>query len=270
MKKYFFIAFAMCLTGMVTSCGDKNSVSLKVESELRDLGEYMSPAEEEVILQVSDLKEDGKEYKVLTSSLVFTVSKSVASDYNYDLEVELLDKNHVKICDLPDFEIDYTDDDDNGELDNIVHSGTVRAQMKRRVDIRDWEDEDATMWDKIRTSGAFVVIKPSSSYAKYAEYKGSSNKSEASSDDEDETVNSESEDWDAVLDEYENYVDKYIALLKKAKQGDMSALSEYAGMMEKAQELGGKMDDAQGEMSSAQWSRYTRILQKMTNAAQSM
>ena len=94
----------------------------------------------------------------------------------------------------------------------------------------------------------------------------------SSSNDDDDSFSSSSgsEDWDAVLDDYEKYVDKYIALLKKANQGDMSALSEYAGMMEKAQELGEKMDDAQGEMSSAQWSRYTRILQKMTNAAQSM
>lgn len=76
------------------------------------------------------------------------------------------------------------------------------------------------------------------------------------------------EDWDALLDSYEDFVDEYIALMKKAQQGDMSAVSEYGTYMEKAQELGDKMSKAQGQMSAAQWARYSKILQKMTKNMQ--
>ena len=77
-----------------------------------------------------------------------------------------------------------------------------------------------------------------------------------------------SADWDSMLDSYEQYVNKYIALLKKAANGDMTAMAEYAGLMQKAQELSDKMDGAQGDMSASKWARYMKITTKMTTAAQ--
>jgi hypothetical protein len=80
----------------------------------------------------------------------------------------------------------------------------------------------------------------------------------------------EAEDWDELLDSYEEYVDKYISYVKKAAKGDMTALSEYPSLMTKAQEFSEKMQNAQGVMSSSQWSRYLKITNKMTKAAQEM
>ena len=77
-----------------------------------------------------------------------------------------------------------------------------------------------------------------------------------------------SADWDSMLDSYEQYVNKYIALLKKASNGDMTAMAEYAGLMQKAQELSDKISGAQGDMSASQWARYVKITTKMTTAAQ--
>ena len=79
-----------------------------------------------------------------------------------------------------------------------------------------------------------------------------------------------SADWDSMLNSYEQYVNKYIALVKKAANGDMSAMAEYAGLMQKAQDLSDTMNGAQGEMSASQWARYMRITTKMTKAAQEM
>ncbi|MBO4874337.1 MAG: hypothetical protein J5542_03405 [Bacteroidales bacterium] len=73
-------------------------------------------------------------------------------------------------------------------------------------------------------------------------------------------------DWDAILDDYEKYVDDYVALYKKAMNGDMDALSEYASVLEDAQNLSNKLAKGQGSMTSAQVSRYTKITQKMANA----
>lgn len=89
-----------------------------------------------------------------------------------------------------------------------------------------------------------------------------------SSEAENDVVTSGSEDWDALLVSYEQYVNKYISLMKKAANGDMNALSEYPSFMEKAEELSNKMENAQGEMSPSQWARYNKITMKMMQAAQ--
>ena len=76
-----------------------------------------------------------------------------------------------------------------------------------------------------------------------------------------------SADIDKMLDEYEKFVDKYIALVKKAQNGDVSVMSEYASMLESAERLSEELDNCDGVMTSAQLSRYTRITSKMTSAA---
>ncbi len=91
-----------------------------------------------------------------------------------------------------------------------------------------------------------------------------------SDSDSDEISSSDSEDWDDMLESYEEYVDQYISYLKKASSGDMNALSEYPALLEKAQEFSDKMKNAQSNMSASQWSRYIKITNKMTKAAQEM
>lgn len=84
------------------------------------------------------------------------------------------------------------------------------------------------------------------------------------------TSSGDSEDWDALLDSYEKYVDKYISYMKKAANGDMSALSEYPALMEQAQDYSEKLQNAKADLSSSQWSRYMKITNKMLQAAQNM
>ena len=73
-------------------------------------------------------------------------------------------------------------------------------------------------------------------------------------------------DWDKVLDEYEKYVDKYISYVKKAANGDMSAFSDMSSLMDSAEEFGDKLENAEGELTSKQLSRYTKITTKFTEA----
>ena len=84
----------------------------------------------------------------------------------------------------------------------------------------------------------------------------------------DDSSDSGSEDWDAVLDAYERYVDRYISLMKKAQAGDATALAEYPGLLQEANEYSNKLENASGELSSAQMARYQRITNKMLKAAQ--
>jgi hypothetical protein len=85
-------------------------------------------------------------------------------------------------------------------------------------------------------------------------------------------TNSESKDWDKMLDDYEDYVDEYIKFYKKAIKGDQSAMSEYPALIEKATKLQTSMENAQkdNELSSNQIQRMMKIQTKMTNAAMEM
>ena len=92
-------------------------------------------------------------------------------------------------------------------------------------------------------------------------------------DDEDEEItpskplSSGSNKWDKVLDDYESYVDQYVKLVKKARNGDVSAIAEYASMLEKAEKLEEELDNAKNDLTTAQSQRLLKISQKMTNAA---
>lgn len=90
------------------------------------------------------------------------------------------------------------------------------------------------------------------------------------SDDDIISTSSGSEDWDELLESYEEYVDKYISYLKKASKGDMTALSEYPALMQKAQNFSDKMKNAESNMSASQWARYNKITMKMLEAAKEM
>lgn len=81
------------------------------------------------------------------------------------------------------------------------------------------------------------------------------------------TTEQPSNDWDKVLDKYEQYVDQYIAISKKAMNGDLSASMEYLDLLDDAEELGDELDSASDEMSPEQISRYTRITKKLSNIA---
>ena len=76
-----------------------------------------------------------------------------------------------------------------------------------------------------------------------------------------------SENWDKLLKDYEAYTDKYIKLLKKASAGDMSAMTEYVEMLEKAQNLQESLENADDDMSAAQLQKFNEIQMKLINAA---
>jgi len=93
---------------------------------------------------------------------------------------------------------------------------------------------------------------------------------ENDSDDEMVENDSDAPDVDEMLDSYEEYVDEYISYIKKASNGDMSALEEYPKIMETANEFSEKIEKCQGVMTPSQLSRYNKISMKMLEAAKQM
>jgi len=126
--------------------------------------------------------------------------------------------------------------------------------------------------EKIYTTGSIVLYldEDEEESDDNAPKRNDDDEEELDSDDEeddDTSDNTSSADWDAILDELENYVDKTITVCNKVNNGDMSAMSEYSSLIQSSQELSSKLAQGQGSMTAAQVARYTKISTKMANAA---
>lgn len=77
-------------------------------------------------------------------------------------------------------------------------------------------------------------------------------------------------DWDQMLDDYEEYVDRYIMFYKKAMKGDMEAMAGYPELLEKANDLQASMEKAQTDnrLSVSQVRRISEIQTKMLKGIQ--
>lgn len=136
------------------------------------------------------------------------------------------------------------------------------------VEEEDDDDSNSSSVSGSDNSSSSVSSNNSSSSGYGYGYRYNSNKN--SDDDKDDSSSSGDEDWDSLIDSYEEYVDKYISYMEKAMKGDMSALAEYPSLLEKVEEYSTKMNKAKGNMSSSQMSRYMKITNKMTEAAMKM
>ena len=76
--------------------------------------------------------------------------------------------------------------------------------------------------------------------------------------------------WDELLDEYEEFIDDYIACMKKANNGDLSAISEMTELMQEVQNLSDKLANASSDLTASQYARYSKLMQKLANAASNL
>lgn len=118
-------------------------------------------------------------------------------------------------------------------------------------------------------ANTFEIIDDGFTTEKSAEENYSSSNSYSNSSDDSETIEDSSE-WDDVLDDYDEYVDDYVKVMKKAADGDMDAIGESADLMQKAQSLGDKLENAKSSMNGKQINRFLKIQQKLANAAANM
>jgi type IV secretory pathway component VirB8 len=81
---------------------------------------------------------------------------------------------------------------------------------------------------------------------------------------ETEPSSSQSNNWDALLDEYEDYMTQAVKMAKKAQSGDMCVMTEYASLLEKAQSLQKKLESAENDMTPAQVARLNKIATKLS------
>jgi len=84
---------------------------------------------------------------------------------------------------------------------------------------------------------------------------------------DDVSMDTDNQDWNKFLDDYEALINQYIVLLKKAKDGDVSAMQEYPPLLEKAQKISDDLDNNKSDLSATQLKRLIDLESKMAKAA---
>ena len=260
MKTFKFCIVAI-LAAIMAACKGGGSMTPVSEKIQGPLGEYF-----EVVTKDYKAK-DGK-----VSIEIKRIKEGLPEPWKEGMEVGY----DGETC-TPLFSIEFQDGEGNvvgkDAADIISDIDELKAIVALGVDesatITFNSEDDAV---KFKMSSTFEVNPKDDSTSVVSDGVSDSEDESALSDDEGEVGSSAtgSEDWDALLDSYDSYVTKYIAFAKKAANGDLNAISEYAALMEKAQELSDKMSGAKGDMSASQWARYMKITARLTNAAQNM
>ena len=281
MRKVVYLSVAL-LSLAFYSCGKSSSSSsdsskvtpetTKVEGDLRECFEVVdkeyTPKESDLGSYdrslIIELKRTSEELPVDLRGLTYDdrswIDELQGKEYKILFDVSLLDEDGNIVATtssgswhIPDVELQF----DVKKIPNLSEAETFSIEILYSSEL--FENAKLSKFKVGSTiSERNVVVDAVSDYSEESDF---------DEEMESDAVGSSS-DWDSVLDEYEDYVNQYIKLYKKAMEGDMSAMSEYAGMLEKAQSLFSKLENAQGEMTAAQISRMNSIQMKMVNAMQ--
>lgn len=256
-KFYLFAAIAILLV----ACKGGDTVTPVSEKIQSPLGEYF-----EVV---------SRDYKAIDGKVsieIKRIKEGLPAPWEEGMEVG----SDGGYCE-PLFYIEFQDGDGNvtskGATDIIFNDDELKAVVALGVgDIATitfaYNTEEGA--SQFKVTSTFEVNPKEDSTSEESNGSSDSGETSTASDDDSSTTSSGSEDWDALLSSYEQYVDQYLKLMKKASNGDASAMTEYASFLEKAQEVSNKMSGAKGSMSASQWAKYMKITNKMASAAQGL
>ncbi len=247
-------ALALVMLAGIASCGSKKTeqtVNPMTTSILGPAGDVFEVVDKPRTLSVKD------NYSFnLSVSVKRTAEGSVE---NLEWGLELLDENDEVI--VSDEDIMFIDGKDTLEGIKVGDVGTLKFPLHYNV-----EESDVKKITKFRVTSKAKKDWGSSSVAEAEEIGGEEIVADEVAADAGASSSSGSEDWDKILDEYEKYCDKTVALAKKAKAGDISAMTEYASLLETAESLQKKLEKAGNDLSAAQAARLSKIAAKMANA----
>lgn len=281
MKNLIYLS-SVSLLVLLAACGGESTTPKKIEpttTEFRsgELARYI-----EVESEASELTYSEVEGAIGTQYIRLNVPVKMVKDGFKDVDprdisftsllavaiVDLIDENGSKVQDL-----DLKSDDclklkklltqEKGATEVLVFEGTFH------------NSEDAPKWFEAAISytptltANIEVDNPSDdSDTEVVEEITMEESDEDSNDSYSSSSSSSDENFDEFLAAYEKYIDKYIALMKKAKNGDYSAMSDAASLMSEAQEYGEKLQKLSGNLTPAQLAKFQKLQQKLISAAQ--
>lgn len=245
---------------LLASCGGESKVEL--------LNMPAKPETTEVSGDLGDCyKVVEKEYKIIENSYGYPNIKieleRTDKDLPFEENIDILSYSSRRADGIAyynvGFGIEFLDKDGNAVITQYPEDGEFEEQLvklkqgeKRPLEfvvrLNDNERESFKNVVKFRISSGYQKVEGSNSSSGSSESTGST-------------------DWDKVLDDYESMMNSYISAVKKSSQGDMSAMTEMANYLEKADSFASKLENAQDDMSSTQWARFLKIQEKMVKAA---
>ncbi len=182
------LLFVSMIISVISCKKTDDTVNLEIELQIGELGDYINFKENEVVLTTSKV---GDIY-IITSSLAIEVNKAVACNnpYGFCFTPTVLDRNHLVIAELEDFDFECQMDWDTNV--SYLTRGTLRSQMKMEYSAVEWEAEMKSKWEIIQKEGVYIQLVPVTSDPEYSAYKGISKDKENMSDEEDVSENQDS------------------------------------------------------------------------------
>ena len=179
--------------------------------------------------------------------------------------LEILDKNGTSLLDKL-----ILKDSEDSKLLKFVTEGKEGEEKEFTFQ---YSIANGDLYKKIMNDAANINLKDVSFYKEQYYSSESSEVTDEETTDTDSNTDVESDDIssnnvDEILKTYSEYVDKYIKFMKKAANGDLSAMTEYASLLKKAQEFDEKLKEVKGDMTTAQMNKFLEIQKKMLSAMQ--
>lgn len=282
---------ALMLAIILMSCGSK-----KQSEESESI--VLKPAEIEISGDLEGcFKVIDREYKVVGDIQSIITVELIREEnllpYDEDLSPQsfstIMSSPHVQVG----FGIEFLDDDGNildkvsadgsgfsGSYDSDEAVALVKLKAGKKGSIRFIVTDEAKNATSFRITSAYKENGSSRDSS-------SSYSSENSSDndygefgpmphdfDSEDNISGTSSVGNANIDEwlksYEKYTDRYISFMKKAKNGDMSAMSEYGKLLEEANDYMSKLERVKGDLTPAQLNKFNQINIKKLEALQKM
>ena len=156
---------------------------------------------------------------------------------------------------------EFFTDHPTGQFDGEWNNGVYEGRFTRA---KDGKEFDFSLTEAEESEDFFVLKDLAFEIPDFEEDHSSFD----SFDDDDDDLGSA--DWDKILDEYEQYVNKYYSFAEKVSKGNASAMADALSMSEKAASLAEKLERADDNLSTAQANRLLKIQNKMAQAAAKM
>lgn len=243
-----FSVLAVLITTICISCGSKIT-EVTVKNKSTDINGYLNGYLEVV---------DGS-YKIsmVENNLILNVKLKVVKQLEeselYEISAELLDESDMPLSGLGTFLASYMNfSDDIDKINDALKEGTGEITVKLIYSVGE---------DNSKESEALkIASEKAKSFSINSKIK----------DDVTISENNGDKNWEKILTDYESYTNQCIKLLKKANSGDVSAMTEYLEVLQKAQDIQESFLEAEDDITTAQMERFIKIQKKLIDATSDM
>lgn len=237
---------ALLITVTFAACSHKTSSDVKPQTTAVDgyLNGYFEIADGSY--KIEDNNENAWIIKVKVKAIKPMTAKNLGFDNYCPFSLSFVDDKGAPLTGFDNFQTTFTNNDMD-KLSSILKQGSGEtwisfseimgeSTLYLPKNISMFNISSHWMTDSTATTG-----------------KESSDKSTASDD------KTSDEDWDKLIADYKDYMNQYIDLMKKANDGDESAMTQYPEMLDKANQVATDIQNAGSKVSATQMSKFLKM-----------